>query len=189
MSLIECRAPFKVLRFLNIFISLAVVKVREIFDLQSANYLSSDAPMCAMSSGAKNYWRFRRMSTRQPVCHHQVGSSSVRRPLLRESHRLPYTVSSPTVSKRLHRFEPTFVLLWKRHPLNGLKSNFCSSFSSPSPLVTIGVSTMCIATLEPCLPIWLLNTFKPEKWQLGKFRLSNDEHSVPTKLCVVFQFA
>lgn len=30
---------------------------------------------------------------------------------------------------------------------------------------------MCIATLEPCLPIWLLNNFKPEKWELGESSL------------------
>uniref|UniRef100_T1JH51 Major facilitator superfamily (MFS) profile domain-containing protein n=1 Tax=Strigamia maritima TaxID=126957 RepID=T1JH51_STRMM len=31
----------------------------------------------------------------------------------------------------------------------------------------ICVSTSAMAVLEPCLPIWLMDTIKPEKWQLG----------------------
>ena len=29
------------------------------------------------------------------------------------------------------------------------------------------VSTTAMAMLEPCLPIWLMSTIRPEKWQLG----------------------
>ena len=31
----------------------------------------------------------------------------------------------------------------------------------------IWVSTSAMALLEPCLPIWLMETINPEKWQLG----------------------
>ena len=31
----------------------------------------------------------------------------------------------------------------------------------------IWVSTTAMALLEPCLPIWLMQTINPEKWQLG----------------------
>ncbi|KAK7862270.1 hypothetical protein R5R35_006641 [Gryllus longicercus] len=37
-------------------------------------------------------------------------------------------------------------------------------------LITAGailVSTSAMAILEPCLPIWLMDTIKPQKWQLG----------------------
>ncbi|CAG0898676.1 unnamed protein product, partial [Cyprideis torosa] len=37
-------------------------------------------------------------------------------------------------------------------------------------LLTVGaicVSTSAMAILEPCLPIWLMDTIKPSKWQLG----------------------
>ena len=29
------------------------------------------------------------------------------------------------------------------------------------------MSTTAMAMLEPCLPIWLMSTIHPEKWQLG----------------------
>ena len=31
----------------------------------------------------------------------------------------------------------------------------------------VWVSTTAMAMLEPCLPIWLMSTIRPEKWQLG----------------------
>ncbi|KAG8224400.1 hypothetical protein J437_LFUL004006 [Ladona fulva] len=37
-------------------------------------------------------------------------------------------------------------------------------------LVTVGaiwISTTAMSILEPCLPIWLLDTIKPERWQIG----------------------
>ncbi|OQV25559.1 Synaptic vesicular amine transporter [Hypsibius exemplaris] len=34
-------------------------------------------------------------------------------------------------------------------------------------VVTICVSTSAMAILEPCLPLWLLETMQPEQWQLG----------------------
>ncbi|XP_055300363.1 synaptic vesicular amine transporter [Sitodiplosis mosellana] len=33
--------------------------------------------------------------------------------------------------------------------------------------IAILISTIAMATLEPCLPIWLMATLKPEKWQIG----------------------
>lgn len=34
-------------------------------------------------------------------------------------------------------------------------------------VTAICVSTSAMAILEPCLPIWLLETMQPEQWQLG----------------------
>ncbi|GIX69047.1 synaptic vesicular amine transporter [Caerostris extrusa] len=46
-----------------------------------------------------------------------------------------------------------------------------SRVRGPTRLVhgrAISVSTLPIAILEPCLPIWLMETISPPKWQLGK---------------------
>ena len=51
-----------------------------------------------------------------------------------------------------------------------VNTNFISLFSDVKVLVVTGavwVSTTAMALLEPCLPIWLMDTIKPEKWQLG----------------------
>ncbi|XP_064107309.1 synaptic vesicular amine transporter-like [Macrobrachium nipponense] len=48
-------------------------------------------------------------------------------------------------------------------PLSGL-------IRDPFILITAGavmVSTLAMAMLEPCLPIWLTDTLHPQKWQLG----------------------
>ena len=34
-------------------------------------------------------------------------------------------------------------------------------------IVAICIATSAMAILEPCLPIWLLETMQPEPWQLG----------------------
>lgn len=54
-------------------------------------------------------------------------------------------------------------------PSVGFK-NYRILFSDRDILIisgAVGLSTAGIATLEPCLPIWLRSTIKPEEWQLG----------------------
>lgn len=45
----------------------------------------------------------------------------------------------------------------------------------------ICVSTFAIAILEPCLPIWLMESMSPPRWQLGKKYLEYLNEDFKTK--------
>ena len=49
-------------------------------------------------------------------------------------------------------------------------SGFLHLFKDINVLIVSGailVSTTAMALLEPCLPIWLMDTIHPQKWQIG----------------------
>ena len=53
---------------------------------------------------------------------------------------------------------------------NEKPTDFLKLFANINILIVTGavwVSTTAMALLEPCLPIWLMETIHPEKWQLG----------------------
>ena len=53
---------------------------------------------------------------------------------------------------------------------NEKPTDFLKLFTNINILIVTGavwVSTTAMALLEPCLPIWLMETIQPEKWQLG----------------------
>ena len=53
---------------------------------------------------------------------------------------------------------------------NEKPTDFLKLFANINILIVTGavwVSTTAMALLEPCLPIWLMETIQPEKWQLG----------------------
>ncbi|XP_071441380.1 synaptic vesicular amine transporter-like [Hetaerina americana] len=58
----------------------------------------------------------------------------------------------------------------KRPVLSEASKNVPNLLRNWKVLVTIGaiwVSTSAMSILEPCLPIWLMDTIKPKRWQIG----------------------
>ena len=62
-------------------------------------------------------------------------------------------------------------LYWKdEEDMENTTAGFFHLFKDTNVLIVSGailVSTTAMALLEPCLPIWLMDTIHPEKWQIG----------------------